>query len=384
MRRVIVLGSTGSIGRAALDVARHLGDVRIVGLSANTNTGLLAEQVREFRPDAVAVTTPDGARALRAEAPGWGGEVFSGPRALADLAAGPAADVVLVAVVGFDGLPPTLAALEAGRDVALATKEVLVAAGPLVVAAASRARRRVLPVDSEPSAVLQCLGAREGAEIARLWITASGGPFLRTPRASMADVTPAQALRHPTWRMGSKVTIDSATLMNKGFEVIEAHWLFDVPGDRIDVVIHPQSLVHSCVELVDGTVLAQLGPRDMRLPIQYALTYPARRASPVAPLDLRTLGTLGFEAPDAERFPCLGYAREALARGGTALAALNAADEAAVGLFLAGHIRFSEIAEVIRLVLDRHHERPAATLEDVLEADREARADAVRARSAIS
>ena len=289
--------------------------------------------------------------------PGGTATCVCGPRALADLAAGPAADIVLVAVVGIDGLAPTLAALDAGRDVALATKEVLVAAGPLVVAAAARAGRRVLPVDSEPSAVFQCLGTRDAAEIARLWITASGGPFLRTPRASMADVTPAQALRHPTWRMGAKVTIDSATLMNKGFELIEAHWLFGVPADRIEVVIHPQSVVHSCVELVDGTVLAQLGPRDMRLPIQYALTYPARRASAVAPLDLRTLGALGFEAPDPERFPCLGYAREALARGGTAPAALNAADEIAVGAVSRRTHQFLEIAEVIRLVLDRHRDR---------------------------
>ncbi len=384
MRRVIVLGSTGSIGRAALDVVRDLGDVQVVGLSASRNVALLREQVREFRPDAVAVATPEAARAVRAQTPGWDGDVLCGPRALADLAAGPAAEIVLVAVVGIDGLAPTLAALDAGRDVALATKEVLVAAGPLVVAAAARTGRRVLPVDSEPSAVFQCLGTRDAAEIGRLWITASGGPFLRTPRASMADVTPAQALRHPTWRMGAKVTIDSATLMNKGFEVIEAHWLFGVPVDRIEVVIHPQSLVHSCVELVDGTVLAQLGPRDMRLPIQYALTYPARRPSAVAPLDLRTLGALGFEAPDVERFPCLAYAREALARGGTTPAALSAADEAAVGLFLAGDIEFLEIAEVIRLVLDRHRERTAETLDDVLEADRDARVDALRARTAIS
>jgi len=384
MRRVIVLGSTGSIGRAALDVVRHLDDLRVVGLSANRNVEVLAEQVREFRPEVAAVATREAARALRERVPGWNGDVRWGPRALADLAAGPAADIVLVAVVGIGGLGPTLAALDAGRDVALATKEVLVAAGPLVAAAASRAGRRLLPVDSEPSAVWQCLATRDAAEVARLWITASGGPFLRTPRASMAGVTPAQALRHPTWRMGPKVTVDSATLMNKGFELIEAHWLFGVAADRIEVVIHPQSVVHSCVELLDGTVLAQLGPRDMRLPIQYALTYPARRASAVTPLDLRMLGALGFEAPDPERFPCLGYAREALARGGTALAALNAADEIAVELFLAGRITFVEIAEVIRLVLDRHRDRTVTTLEDVLEADRAARAEASSARTAIS
>ena len=384
MRRVVVLGSTGSIGRATLDVARHLGDLQVVALSAGRNVELLVEQIREFRPEAAAVATAEAAAAVRAAAPAWGGELAWGPQALAELAAGPPADLVLVAVVGIDGLRPTLAALEGGRDVALATKEVLVAAGPLVAAAASRAGRRVLPVDSEPSAVFQCLGARGPNEVARLWITASGGPFLRTPPAAMADVTPAQALRHPTWQMGPKVTVDSATLMNKGFELIEAHWLFGIPADRIEVVIHPQSLVHSCVELVDGTVLAQVGPRDMRLPIQYALTYPGRRPSPVAPLDLRALGSLGFEAPDSERFPCLAYAREALERGGTALPALSAADEAAVGMFLAGRIPFLEIGRVIRRVLDRHRDRAVTRLDDVLDADREARIDATRAWSAIS
>jgi 1-deoxy-D-xylulose-5-phosphate reductoisomerase len=267
--------------------------------------------------------------------------------------------------------------------VALATKEVLVAAGPLVIAAAARAGRRLFPVDSEPSALLQCLAGRDPAEVARLWLTASGGPFLRVPRAATRDVTPEAALRHPTWQMGRKITIDSATLMNKGFEVIEAHWLFGVSADRIEVVIHPQSLVHSCAEFVDGTVLAQLGPRDMRVTIQYALTQPARRPALPAPLDLRQLGTLAFEPPDETQFPCLRRAREALARGGTALAALNAADEAAVQLFLDGRIRFPEIADVIQRVLDRHADGPVETPEDVLEADRDARAGASAALAAI-
>ncbi|HYM69174.1 MAG TPA: 1-deoxy-D-xylulose-5-phosphate reductoisomerase [bacterium] len=383
MRRVVVLGSTGSIGRAALDVARRLrDDVDIVGLSARRDVATLATQIREFRPAAVAVDTPGAADALRDAVPGWQGDVFCGPDALSALASGPVADVVLVAVVGIAGLRPTLAALAAGRDVALATKEVLVAAGAFVMEAAARAGRRVLPVDSEPSAMLQCLAGRDVGEVARLWLTASGGPFLRTPADAMDAVTPAAALRHPTWRMGAKVTIDSATLMNKGFEVIEAHWLFGVPSDRIEVVIHPQSIVHSCVELTDGAVLAQLGPRDMRIPIQYALTYPTRGSSPVAPLDLRQLGALGFEPPDPGRFPCLGYAREALARGGTALTALGAADETAVQLFLDGRIGFLEIARVIRRVLDRHRVRPADSLEGVLEADREARADAAASYAA--
>ncbi|HXX37903.1 MAG TPA: 1-deoxy-D-xylulose-5-phosphate reductoisomerase [bacterium] len=377
MRRVIVLGSTGSIGRAALDVMRDLGPaVHVAGLSARRDIETLAQQVREFRPAAVAVESPGAADALREAVPAWRGEVFCGPDALAELASGPPADVVLVAVVGIAGLVPTLAALAAGRDVALATKEVLVAAGAFVMGEAARTGSRVLPVDSEPSAILQCLVGRDAGEVARVWLTASGGPFLRTPASAMGSVTPAEALRHPTWRMGSKVTIDSATLMNKGFEVIEAHCLFDIPADRIEVVIHPQSLVHSCVELVDGAVLAQLGPRDMRLPIQYALTYPERRPSSIAPLDLRQLGTLGFEAPDPDRFPLLGYAREALGRGGTALTALGAADEVAVQLFLEGRIGFLEIARIIRRVLDHHHDRAADSLERILEADREARVDA--------
>jgi 1-deoxy-D-xylulose-5-phosphate reductoisomerase len=383
MRRVIVLGSTGSIGRAALDVVRGLApEIGIVGLSAQRDIDTLGRQIREVRPDAVAVPTSAAAAAVRDAVPDWRGEVFWGPDAIAQLASGPAADIVLVSVVGIAGLAPTLAALNARRDVALATKEVLVAAGALVMEAAARSGARVVPVDSEPSAILQCLAGRDPAEVARLWLTASGGPFLRAPAAAMAAVTPADALRHPTWRMGQKVTIDSATLMNKGFEVIEAHWLFGVPGDRIDVVIHPQSIVHSCVQLTDGAVLAQLGPPDMRLPIQYALTHPARRPSGVAVLDLRRLGALHFEAADPGRFPLLEYAREALARGGTAPTALSAADEIAVRWFLEGRIGFLEIPRLIRRVLDGHRDGAADSLEGVLDADRRARADAEAAYAA--
>ncbi len=377
MRRVIVVGSTGSIGRAALDVVRGLApEIGVVGLSAQRDLDTLGRQIREVRPDAVAVSTAAAAAAVRDAVPDWRGEVVWGPDAIAQLASGPAADIVLVSVVGIAGLAPTLAALRARRDVALATKEVLVAAGALVMEAAARSGASVVPVDSEPSAILQCLAGRDPAEVARLWLTASGGPFLRAPAAAMAAVTPADALRHPTWRMGPKVTIDSATLMNKGFEVIEAHWLFGVPGDRIDVVIHPQSIVHSCVQLIDGAVLAQLGPPDMRLPIQYALTHPARRPSGVAVLDLRRLGALHFEAPDPGRFPLLEYAREALARGGTASTALSAADEIAVRWFLEGRIGFLEIPRLIRRVLDGHRDGAADSLEGILDADRRARADA--------
>jgi 1-deoxy-D-xylulose-5-phosphate reductoisomerase len=377
-RRLVVLGSTGSVGRAALDVVRHLHGagtgIEVVGLSAHSNVPLLIEQIREVRPAAVAVGTPEAAGVLRAALPEWRGNVMAGPDGLDALASGTDADLVLVAVVGIAGLPPTLAALRAGADVALATKEVLVAGGSLIMDAVARLGRRLLPVDSEHSAIFQCLSGHAHEDVARLWLTASGGPFRRLSRDDLADVRPEQALRHPTWRMGKKVTVDSATLMNKGLEIIEAHWLFGVDQERIEVVIHPQSLIHSCVEFVDGSFVAQIGPRDMRLPIQYALTYPRRVPGPVAPLDLRTIGALSFGAPDPVRFPCLVYARDALRRGGTAPAALNAANEVAVQLFLDGRIGFSEIPELVRTVLERHHPSPAASVEAVLAADREARA----------
>lgn len=374
---LIILGATGSIGRAALDVVRQLRnagtEIRIVGLSARANAGLLAEQVREFRPRAVAVGSPGAAQAFRDAASPWRGTVLAGPDAVVELAGSTEADLVLVAVDGVAGLPPALAALESGKSVALATKEALVAGGELITAAASRAGRRILPVDSEHSAIFQCLAGRAPDDVARLWITASGGPFRRWSSEQMAMVTPDEALRHPTWKMGKKVTVDSSTLMNKGLEIIEAHWLFGIPGDRIEIVIHPQSLVHSLVEFVDRSILAQLGPTDMRLPIQYALTYPQRRPAPLEPLDVRRLGTLEFEPPDLARFPCLGHAREALRRGGTAPAVLNAADEVAVRLFLDGRIGFVEIAQLVGRTLARHRPRPAASLEAVMAADAEAR-----------
>jgi 1-deoxy-D-xylulose-5-phosphate reductoisomerase len=376
-RHLAILGSTGSVGRAAVDVVRHLRSsgaaLEIVALSAHSNVRLLIEQTREIRPAAVAVGTPEAAGALRVAIPEWRGDVLVGPDGLVALASGAGADLVLVAVVGIAGLGPTLAALQAGADVALATKEVLVAGGFLVTDAAARLGRRLLPVDSEHSAIFQCLAGHASADVARLWLTASGGPFRRLSGEALADVSPEQALRHPTWRMGKKVTVDAATLMNKGLEIIEAHWLFGVEQENIVVVIHPQSLIHSCVEFVDGSILAQLGPRDMRLPIQYALTYPQRRPAAAARLDLREIGSLDFEAPDPVRFPCLAYARDALVQGGTAPAALNAANEVAVQSFLDGQIGFAEIPRLVRAVLDRHQSRPAASLEAVLAADGEAR-----------
>ncbi|MGH7418722.1 MAG: 1-deoxy-D-xylulose-5-phosphate reductoisomerase, partial [Candidatus Rokuibacteriota bacterium] len=331
MRRVVLLGSTGSIGRQTLDVAAHLGDVQIAGLATQGNVELLAAQAEQVRPEAVAVGEPEAAARLRAALP-KSITVLEGPSGLADLAALPGADLVLVAVVGVAGLAPTLAALRAGKDVALATKEALVAAGALVTAEARRQSAAILPVDSEHSAIFQCLRDIPRDELRRVLLTASGGPFRDRPLEAIYGATPEEALSHPTWKMGKKITVDSATLMNKGFEVIEARWLFDLPPERIEVVIHPQSLVHGMVELIDGSILAQVAPPDMRLPIQYALTYPQRRPSMMSPLRWDRAGgvTMTFARPDRDRFPALGLAYEALAVGGTMPAALNAANEVAV------------------------------------------------------
>ncbi len=376
MKRLIILGSTGSIGRAALDVAEALGDVAVVGLSARSNSQALLAQARRWRPPAVAVEDAGAAAMLRGELPA-GTALLAGTDAAGALAAMPDADLVLVAVVGIAGLRPTLAALEAGHDVALATKEALVAGGYLVTQTCRRTGGRLIPVDSEHSAIHQCLAGQDRSSIRRLVLTASGGPFLRRPLETLRDVTVEEALVHPTWTMGPKVTIDSATLMNKGLEVIEAHWLFDVPPRQIDVVIHPQSLVHSMVEFVDGTTIAQVSQPDMRGPIQYALTVPHRRPGLVAPMEWHRL-TMTFEQPDPQRFPALGLAAEALRRGGTAPAVLSAATEVAVQRFLGRTIRFPEIVETVGEVLGRHQTRPAATLESVMEADAWARDEAGR------
>jgi 1-deoxy-D-xylulose-5-phosphate reductoisomerase len=376
MRRLVVLGSTGSVGRAALEVADALGDVAVVGLGARADARRLADQARRWRPRAVALEDAAAAAALRDDLP-VGTALRTGPGALETLAAMPDADLVLVAVVGIAGLRPTLAALTAGRDVALATKEALVAGGGLVTGAARRARARLVPVDSEHSAILQCLAGQDHGAIRRLILTASGGPFLRRPLETLRDATVEEALAHPTWNMGPKVTIDSATLMNKGLEVIEAHWLFGVPPDRIDVVVHPQSLIHSMVEFVDGATIAQVSRPDMRGPIQYALTAPHRRMGLVAPMEW-TARTMTFEQPDPERFPALGLAAEALRRGGTAPAVLSAANEVAVARFIERAIRFPEIVDTVSEVLRRHEPRPAETLDAVLGADAWAREEAAR------
>src|SRR5690348_3657916 len=355
-RGVVVLGSTGSVGTQALDViARHPDDYRVVALAAGTNVDLLAEQARAFR------VPSDLARSC-----------LDTPDVLAELAAHPDADVVLNAVVGFAGLPATIAALEAGTRLALANKESLIAAGPVVAKARAASGAEIVPVDSEHSAVWQCLRAGRGTEVQRIILTASGGPFRGRTAADLASVTRADALRHPTWQMGEKITIDSSTLMNKGLEVIEAHELFGVDFDRIDVVVHPQSIVHGMVEFVDGATIAQLSEPDMRLPIGLALGAPDRLPEAFGAIDWTALGTLTFEQPDPATFRCLALAYEAGRAGGTAPAVLSAANEIAVEAFLAGRIAWTDIAAVVTEVLSDGAGN-ADEIADVLDADRRAR-----------
>jgi len=376
VKGVAILGSTGSIGRSALSVvATHADQLRVVSLAGGENAALLAEQVRTFGPDVVAVATPAARDDLRTRLNGAGpsSPIGVGHDGLVAAATHPGVDVVLCATSGTAGLEAALAAIDAGKTVALANKEVLVMAGALMMDAAARRGVAILPVDSEHNAIHQCLHGRRREEIRRIILTASGGPFRELPASALANVRPEDALRHPTWRMGRKITIDSATLMNKGLEVIEAHWLFDLPGDRIDVVIHPQSIVHSMVELNDGSVIAQLGGADMRLPIQYACSYPDRWEAPVARLDLTATGRLDFHKPDFDRFPCLRLAYRALESGPSHAVVLNAANEVAVASYLDEKLSFPSIACVIEQTMDAHSAVPAATLEAVREVDRWAR-----------
>lgn len=373
MKRLTILGSTGSIGTQAIDViASRPGEFRVVALAAGRNVTRLAEQAQALRPELVVVSDEDAARRVTSGLPA-GTRVAFGRDGLIEAARHPEAELVLCGLVGALGIEPAYAAVDAGKDIALANKEALVAAGEFVVARARETGALILPVDSEHNALHQCLRGENPAEIKTLWLTASGGPFLGFSREALALATPEQALKHPTWVMGPKVTIDSATLMNKGLEVIEARWLFDVGPERIRVVVHPGSVVHSLVEFVDGSFKAQLGVTDMRHPIQYALTYPKRVPSTLMPFDLVAAGPLQFAAPDTERFPCLPLAYEALARGGAAPAVVNAANEVAVAAFLAGRAGFLDIPATIRGALDRHGEAAAATLDDILSADRLAR-----------
>lgn len=365
VKRLAILGSTGSIGQQTLEIVRAFSRrFEVVALAGGRNTALLKEQVAEFKP-----------RLVFSE---LGGELQTMPGTdylpLEEIAAHPDVDLVVVATSGNVGLGPTLAAIRAGKAIALANKEVLVMAGEIVMAEARRYQVEVLPIDSEHSAIWQCLRGEDKKDVAKLALTASGGPFRLRPPQQLAAVTPEEALHHPTWQMGTKVTIDSATLMNKGMEVIEAHWLFDVPFSRMDVVIHPQSIIHSLLEFVDGSVKAQLSLPDMRLPIQYALSYPERWEGRFdAGVDLRKVGTLDFEEVDLDRFPCLNLAMEAGEKGGTYPAVLSAADEIAVGLFLDRRISFPEISELVARTLESHHGVSHPSLEEILAADSWAR-----------
>lgn len=378
MKRLVILGSTGSIGRQALDVVGALPDeIEVVGLGARRDAGALLRQTARYHPRAVAVADEQAGAEVRAGAPP-GVKVFVGSDALARLASDIEADIVLVAVVGIAGLLPTLQALRAGRDVALANKETLVAGGALVTREAARRQKLLLPVDSEHAAIAQCLRGESIESVRRVLLTGSGGPFLRRPIATLDQVDRGEALAHPTWKMGEKITVDSATLMNKGFEVIEAHWLFGLAGSQIDVVIHPQSIVHSLVEFVDGSVKAQLAPPDMRMVIAYALTAPRRlpAAAPVVEWDRLQLT---FERPEPARYPCLRLAYDALRAGGTMPAVLNASNEVGVERFLAGGIRFTEIARAVEATMDAHRSVSEPSLEEVFAADAWAREQALLA-----
>ncbi|HZO91308.1 MAG TPA: 1-deoxy-D-xylulose-5-phosphate reductoisomerase [Chthonomonadaceae bacterium] len=373
MKRVVVLGSTGSIGTQTLDIIRRLpGQFQIVGLAANNNTELLAEQANSFQVPCVSIGTSGLAENLRARLCGGNTRALCGVEGMCELATLPEADLVVVAVAGAIGIAPTHAALKAGKDIALASKEVLVAAGEPTMALARAKGARILPIDSEHSAIFQCLQGAPEKSVERILLTASGGPFRTVPKEALADVTPEQALKHPTWNMGGLVTINSATLMNKGLEIIEARWLFDVPVEQVEVVIHPQSIVHSMVRFRDGSTLAQLGLPDMRLPIQYALVYPERVDTDLPRLHLRDFASLTFEAPDEDKFPALRLARWAAAQGGTMPAVMNAANEAAVGLFLERKIPYPEMRRRVEQTMERH--APVEpTLENILEADAWAR-----------
>ena len=376
MKNVVLLGSTGSIGTSTIKVAEDLpGKIRLVGLAAGNNVELLLEQTRKHRPEAIAISDPANAEKLSA-ALGADSQVYSGEEGLIKLATLPGADIVLIAIVGTAGLRPALAAIRAGKDIAVASKEILVMAGEIVMREAREHGVRVLAVDSEHSAIFQCLDGKCGSSVRALWLTASGGPFRATPKEEFPAITVERALKHPSWVMGRKITLDSATLFNKGLEMIEARWLFDIEMGRVNVVVHPQSIVHSMVEFVDGSIIAQISTPDMCLPIQYALTYPDRVSSNRVQTNLAKLGKLTFEEPDPDRFPALALARQAGVIGGTLPAVLNAANEVAVESFIARRINFPQISELVGRVMSRHAVVNHPDLAQILEADRWARDEA--------
>lgn len=381
LRGVSILGSTGSIGCNTLRVVESLGPkrFRVVALGAGRNIAKLADQISRHQPELVSVQTEEAAEQLKAELRGRDispPRIAIGESGLIDVATHAEADCVVSGTVGAVGFVPTLRALEAGKRVALANKETLVMAGELMTRAAAKSGAELLPVDSEHNALHQCLRGEQRSEVRRIILTASGGPFRTHNQAAIESATVAEAMKHPTWNMGAKITIDSATLMNKGLEVIEAHWLFGFSAEEISIVVHPESVVHSMIELIDGSVIAQMGVTDMRHAIQYALTYPERHASDLPALDLAKLTSLHFEEPDLERFPCISLAYRALKTGGTLPAAMNAANEEAVHAFINERMALTDIPRVIESVMNQHQTHPATDLEAVLDADRTARAAA--------
>jgi 1-deoxy-D-xylulose-5-phosphate reductoisomerase len=375
-KRVVILGATGSIGESALKVARDIPErMEIIGLAAKSNAQKLAAAANEIRPGSVCVVDETQIAVLR-KALDYEPRIFSGEVGLLEIACLTNADMVLVAIVGTGGLRPALAAIESGKDLAVASKEILVMAGEIVMRAARESSVHVLPVDSEHNAIFQCLESKQPANIRRIILTASGGPFRETPRTYFNSITPEQALKHPTWNMGPKITVDSATLFNKGLEMIEAHWLFAVEMKRVEVVIHPQSIVHSMVEFIDGSILAQLSYSNMCFPIQYAVTWPDRVPNTLPPLDFSKLSKLEFSTPRYDDFPALALARRAGEAGGTLPAVMNAANEVAVAAFLDGQVRFPQIWGIVEDVMNRHTTVAHPNLDVILGADQWARAQA--------
>lgn len=380
MKGISILGSTGSIGQNTLRVVEHLGDLRVVAMAAGRNMTVFADQIAKFKPDLVSCEDEACAETLERELATRGAsipQIELNENGLVVVATHPDAETVVSATVGAVGFVPTLRAIEAGKRIALANKETLVMAGELMTAAAAASGAEILPVDSEHNAIHQCLRGEKNSEVRRLILTASGGPFRTKTKEEIERATREEALNHPNWSMGDKITIDSATLMNKGLEVIEARWLFGFDADQISVIVHPQSVIHSMVEMVDGSVIAQLGVTDMKHPIQYALTYPDRLQNCLEPLDLAAISSLTFEEPDLGRFPCLGLAYRALRTGGTMPAVLNAANEVAVRAFLDGRIGLAEIATLNEAVMNDYESVPADSLEAVLSADAWARSRAI-------
>ena len=370
MKKISILGSTGSIGTQTLEVCENLGDVQVMGLSVNKNIKLAEEQIRKFKPKLVSVVDEDAAKELKIAVCDTDTKIISGRESMSEISAMPEIDTVVTSVVGIAGLEPTMAAIKSGVNIALANKETLVTAGSIVIDTAKENNVSILPVDSEHSAIFQCIGSHSKEQINRLIITASGGSFYGKTADELENVTVKEALNHPNWSMGQKITIDSATLMNKGLEVIEAHWLFDMDYDNIDVVVHRESIIHSLVEFKDLSVLAQMGLPDMKLPIHYALCYPDRVPSDIKPLNLWELGKLTFAKPDMETFRCLPLAIKAGKDGGTMPTVLNGANEVAVELFLKGKIKFNDIFKIVENALSNHKNVLNPTLDDIIDTDR--------------